>query len=154
MAVCPSCKSEIPAGSRWCAVCHANALGTSSILASPGRRFGAYVLDIMIPMFAFFMMLGLAGVSKSFGIGFLLFLGYGIWALRLFSHGTTPGKKMLGMRVIKESGEDARFGTMFLREVIGKAISAMILSLGFIWIFLDRDRQGWHDKLASTYVVQ
>jgi uncharacterized RDD family membrane protein YckC len=123
-------------------------------LASPGRRFGAHILDVAIPMFAFLSMLGIAGVSKSFGVGFLLLMIYAVWAFRLFSKGTTPGKKLLGMRVIKESGEDARFGTMFFREVIGKAISGMILSLGFIWIFLDRDRQGWHDKLASTYVVE
>jgi uncharacterized RDD family membrane protein YckC len=154
MAACPSCSSEVPAGSRWCPVCHANALGMGGHLASPGRRFGAYVLDIAIPMFAFFTMLGIAGASKSVGVGFLLLMAYAIWAFRLFSRGTTPGKRLLGMRVVKESGENARFGTMFFREVIGKAISAMILSLGFIWIFLDRDRQGWHDKLASTYVIQ
>jgi uncharacterized RDD family membrane protein YckC len=98
-------------------------------------------------------MLGLAGASRSFGLGFLLFVAYMIWAIRLFSQGTTPGKKMLGMRVVKESGEGAGFIVMLVREVIGKAISGAIFALGYFWILLDKDRQGWHDKLVSTYVV-
>jgi uncharacterized RDD family membrane protein YckC len=118
------------------------------------RRLTAFALDIAIPTFAFILMLGLAGASKSFGLGFILFVAYAIWAIRLFSQGTTPGKKMLGMRVVKESGEGAGFGVMLIREVIGKAISAAIFSLGYFWILLDRDRQGWHDKLVSTYVVE
>ncbi len=35
----------------------------------------------------------------------------------------------------------------------GFASSAMVLSMGFLWIPFARDRQGWHDKLGSTYVV-
>ncbi len=29
-----------------------------------------------------------------------------------------------------------------------------MLSLGFIWIAFDSKRQGWHDKIAGTYVVR
>ena len=43
---------------------------------------------------------------------------------------------------------------MLIRELIGKAISGMILLLGFLWILFDQDNQGWHDKLVSTYVVE
>jgi len=49
---------------------------------------------------------------------------------------------------------NAGFFIMLIREWIGKAIiSGMIFSLGFLWILFDRDNQGWHDKLVSTYVV-
>lgn len=154
MAMCPSCNNEVPAGFRWCSVCHSSVAGSDTKLASPGRRLGAFMLDVAIPMFAILFMLGLAGVSKSFFLGFLLFVGYIIWAVRLFSRGTTPGKSLLGMRVVKEAGPAAGFGTMLLRETIGKWISGLIFSLGYLWILFDKDRQGWHDKLASTYVVQ
>jgi uncharacterized RDD family membrane protein YckC len=43
---------------------------------------------------------------------------------------------------------------MFVREWVGKLISGMLLSLWYLWVLLDRDRQGWHDKLASTYVIE
>jgi len=154
MKECPSCNSEVAAGSRWCSVCHSSATGSSDRLASPGKRLGAFVLDVSIPVFALILMLGVAGVSRSLGFGFLLFVAYAIWAIRLFAKGTTPGKKLLSMRVIKEGGEGAGFGLMLVREVIGKAISGLIFCLGYLWILFDRDRQGWHDKLVSTYVVE
>ncbi|HNR59128.1 MAG TPA: RDD family protein [Methanothrix sp.] len=25
--------------------------------------------------------------------------------------------------------------------------------LGYIWVLFDKKRQGWHDKIAGTYVV-
>lgn len=71
----------------------------------------------------------------------------------LFSRGTTPGKNLLGMRVIKEDGQHAGFLTMLIRECIGKWISGLVFALGFLWILFDRDNQGWHDKLMSTYVI-
>ncbi len=164
MSACRSCNADLPAGSRWCPICHAGQRGESAArLASPAKRLGAYFLDGLIPFVAFISMLGVAGVGAATGseagagIGGLLFvvlfLGYLVWALMLFAKGTTPGKNMLGMRVVKEGGERAGFGMMLVREWIGKVISGMILGLGFLWILLDKDRQGWHDKLVSTYVV-
>jgi uncharacterized RDD family membrane protein YckC len=105
-------------------------------LASPGKRLPAYVLDLAIPVFVLLSILGVgAGLSSSgSGIGgqvaVLLSIGYGIWALTLFARGTTPGKRLLGMHVVKEGGEAAGFGRMFLRELIGKVISALVFSLG------------------------
>ena len=44
---------------------------------------------------------------------------------------------------------------MLFREVIGKfIISSIVFGLGFLWIVLDKENQGWYDKLMSTYVVQ
>jgi len=134
-------------------------------LASPVKRLGAYCLDLLVPLVALFLILVVAGgVGAAAGteegpgvglfLGFLLFVAYIIWAFVLFARGTTPGKKLLGMRVVKEDGSNAGFLTMLIREWIGKAISGLILSLGFLWILFDRDNQGWHDKLMRTYVVQ
>jgi len=165
MTSCPSCNLQVAAGSRWCGVCHANVVDSSvGRLASPGRRLAAHFCDLAIPAFALFTILGVAGAGlatgSDAGIGlggltaFVLFIAYIVWALRLFSRGTTPGKNALGMRVVKESGSAAGFGTMLLREWIGKWLSSLVLGLGFLWILFDKDRQGWHDKLGSTYVVQ
>ena len=33
-------------------------------------------------------------------------------------------------------------------------VSALPLYLGFLWIALDRRKQGWHDKIARTIVDQ
>ena len=83
-----------------------------------------------------------------------LFLASLVTALVLFSRGTTPGKKLLGLRVINEDGTPARFMTMLLREWVGKRLSGMVVGVGFLWIVFDKDNQGWHDTLMSTYVTE
>lgn len=166
MASCPVCHAEVAPGLRWCPICHANVLNPAvGRLASPGKRLGAYFVDFVVPIGALFFILGIGGLGTAAGgqragggLGCLLvsglLLAYLIFAIRLFAQGTTPGKKALGMRVIKEDGSSAGFGTMLFREWIGKVISGLVFLLGYIWILLDKDRQGWHDKLASTYVVE
>jgi uncharacterized RDD family membrane protein YckC len=167
MSICPGCRREAPVGSRWCGICHSNLLDASvGQLASPVRRLFAHGFDIAIPIFSLITILGVAGASAvatgsetgaGFGmlVGFALLIAYVVWAITLFAQGTTPGKNLLGLRVVKETGEHAGFWAMLVREWIGKWwISQLILGLGFVWILLDRDRQGWHDKLMSTYVVQ
>ena len=171
MASCVRCDSEVPAGSRWCRICHVNVVRPEvGQLASPGKRLAAYVLDLVIPLAGLFVMIplvaggaGVAGVAAGFGeeavgaaavvVLFALLGVYLVRALVLFARGTTPGKWVLRMYVFKESGQRAGFFTMLFREWIGKWISAVVLYLGFLWILFDPDRQGWHDKLASTYVA-
>ncbi len=161
MASCPSCQAEVAPGTRWCSLCHANTVAPEvGKLAAPGARFVSYVLDLMIPAFAFFMIvMATAGSAESGSavgglVALALLIGYIFWAFKLFANGTTPGKRVLSLWVVKENGKAAGFGTMLFREWIGKFISGMIFSLGFLWILFDKENQGWHDKFASTYVVK
>ncbi len=66
----------------------------------------------------------------------------------------TPGKHLLGMRVIKGARRRCRFLTMLGRDWIGKWIAGMVLALGYVRILIDREHQGWRDKLLATYVVE
>jgi hypothetical protein len=66
--------------------------------------------------------------------------------------GQTLGKLMLDLKVISADGSAVSSKTAFLRY-IGYIISGAVLSLGFVWVELDKKRQGWHDKIAQTYVV-
>ena len=67
--------------------------------------------------------------------------------------GQTPGKILLGLRVVQTTGDPMTFGVAFLRWV-GYIISAAGICLGFIWIIFDRKKQGWHDKIAGTVVIR
>lgn len=67
--------------------------------------------------------------------------------------GRTPGKMLLGLRVIQASGEPMTPGIAFLRWV-GYLISGLLLCLGFLWVAIDRRKQGWHDKIAATVVIR
>jgi hypothetical protein len=60
---------------------------------------------------------------------------------------------ILDIKVIRTDGSSISWKEALLRY-IGFIISTIPLFLGFIWIFFDSKRQGWPDKIASTYVVQ
>jgi len=65
----------------------------------------------------------------------------------------TPGKMLIRARIV-----DARTGGkpttgQLIGRYLGYYVSTLPLFLGFIWIALDKRKQGWHDKLARTVVV-
>jgi uncharacterized RDD family membrane protein YckC len=66
--------------------------------------------------------------------------------------GQTPGMMLLGLRVVSTDGGHVTFWRAVLR-LLGYIISIMLLFIGFFWVLADDRRQGWHDKLAKTYVV-
>lgn len=65
----------------------------------------------------------------------------------------TLGKRLLGLKVVALDGKGLSILESFFRSST-KIASYMAFSLGFIWILFDPARQGWHDKLARTYVVR
>ena len=159
-SVCRSCGAMLAPATKWCGNCHASAIpGVIGTLATPGRRLAAYLLGSVVPVGAVATAFGVAyGVTRDqLMAGFIaagLAIAYIGWACTLYAHGTTPAKTMLGMDVIDEHGHLAGFGRMLVREWPGKMISHLVMYLGFIWILIDKDRQCWHDKLVSTYVVK
>jgi uncharacterized RDD family membrane protein YckC len=88
-------------------------------------------------------------ISSAAGI-VTLFYVLGFWAMA----GGTPGKIMLGMRIVGPDGSTngIGWGRAILR-FLGSIVSAFPCYLGYIWIIIDKDKQGWHDKIAGTYVV-
>ena len=70
------------------------------------------------------------------------------------TYGATVGKMILGLKVVDTNGQKIGFGKAALREVVGKWISGLVFGLGYIWVAFDPKKQGWHDKLAGTYVVK
>ncbi len=68
--------------------------------------------------------------------------------------GQTPGKMAVGIKVVDAQGNRVGLGVAAIREILGKTLSALALYIGFLWIAWDRKKQGWHDKIASTYVVK
>jgi uncharacterized RDD family membrane protein YckC len=65
----------------------------------------------------------------------------------------TPGKLLTGIEIV-----DANTGsTMSLGQAFGRYFAYILallpLGLGLIWVAFDKNKQGWHDKLARTYVL-
>jgi uncharacterized RDD family membrane protein YckC len=67
--------------------------------------------------------------------------------------GATPGKLALGMKIVDaRTGQPPTLARLALR-FLGYFVSALPLYLGFLWAAVDRRKQGWHDKIARTIVI-
>lgn len=114
----------------------ASVLPTGVQASSKGRRFLAMLLDgaLMIVTLVF---------------------GWVIWALIVHKDGQTPGKRLMGMRIVRtDTGVAASWGYTFLREWIVKSfIGNITLGIGYLWILWDKDRQTLYDKVMGTIVV-
>ena len=51
------------------------------------------------------------------------------------------------------SGNKPTTGQFILRYV-GYFVSILPLCLGFIWVGIDKRKQGFHDKIANTVVIR
>lgn len=79
-----------------------------------------------------------------------------IAAILLFWHyrSATPGKMMMGLRIVDaDTHGPVPFGRLVLR-LLGYIVSMLPLFLGFIWVAFDKRKQGFHDKIARTVVLQ
>ncbi|MDT8340111.1 MAG: RDD family protein [Longimicrobiales bacterium] len=81
----------------------------------------------------------------------------GIWSLYFtavvtLSNGYTPGKRALGIRVVRLDGEPFTWWTAFERAG-GYAAGFATGLLGFAQVFWDPNRQCVHDRIVGTAVV-
>ncbi|MCX8012035.1 MAG: RDD family protein [Desulfobacterota bacterium] len=67
--------------------------------------------------------------------------------------GQTIGKMVCGLKVIGTEGEIISARRAFFRW-LGYVISFYTFFLGFFWIVIDPNKQGWHDKIAKTLVIR
>jgi len=69
--------------------------------------------------------------------------------------GATPGKMVLGLKVVDmESRGNLSYLQTFLREVIGKSLSAFLLLGGYLIAGFRSDKRALHDLLFGTQVVE
>jgi|TARA_Y100000310_G_scaffold189730_1_gene189695 uncharacterized RDD family membrane protein YckC len=117
-------------------------------------RVGAAILDSLI--------FGLGGAILTLIFSFLigweissLIMQIAVVVVVIYMDGTlggTPGKLILGMKIVKEDGSYIGIPKAIFRY-IGKIISTLILFLGHLMIAWDKRKQGLHDKIAGTFVV-
>ena len=65
----------------------------------------------------------------------------------------SPGKYLIRAKIVDaETLGPASSGQLLLR-MVGYVPSGLVFGLGFLAVFSDPRRQGWHDKMAGTLVV-
>jgi uncharacterized RDD family membrane protein YckC len=113
-----------------------------------GVRFGLAALGAVLvvsPRFVHALGLGIRWVASV-----LLVPAYHVlfWTIA----GKTPGKWLLGLRIVTSEGGPIRPGRALLRFV-GLTISIAPLLAGVLAIAFNARRRAWHDRIAGTLVV-
>lgn len=78
------------------------------------------------------------------------FLVYPVIANWMFK--STVGKRIMNLQVVDVGGQNVGLSRLLVRHVC-YLVSAPVLLMGFISVLFDDSSQGWHDKIAGTYVT-
>lgn len=127
------------------------------------RRFAAFFIDRFVIWFVLLLLLfrsvdlDMYDISNLFS-GYTLFIEliimiYFVYFESISSYKATIGKKLLGMQVVNEQYEKITPQISAIRYFT-KYLSMLVLGFGFIAIAFNDKKQGWHDKVAGTYVIK
>ncbi|MCA9370050.1 MAG: RDD family protein [Pseudomonadales bacterium] len=86
----------------------------------------------------------------------LLLLGYLYEPFFLSRFGATPGKMLVGLRVVKDDAKHTllSFQDAFFRTAFCKTITAGSFGFGLFRASKYEKKQAWHDEMAGTVVLQ
>jgi uncharacterized RDD family membrane protein YckC len=91
-------------------------------------------------------------------MAFLTFAGMGLaTAYFVVFHGTegkTIGKWLLGLRVVGADQGLITYRQALLRWIGTVGFGFVSFGLSFLWILWQREKRGWHDFSAHTWVIR
>lgn len=151
----------------YCAACRPE-LHAVAVVPEPaeaagfGHRLAAYLFDgLVLDGVRSLVMAGLGwelqpaqgeGLARFLLLAALLSAIYHVFCWVRF--GATPGKALLGLRVVR-TGDD---GPVSVRAAMlrwgGYLLSSLPFGYGFIAMLSDPERRTWHDRLSGTRVVR
>lgn len=161
----------------------AEAAGRELHPAPLGRRIAAFVIDVAIPAMVAVAVIAIGtavGVGGGFqeltdlgrdmaaerssewgALQVLAVLSLGLawlwWIVGLavseWRHGRTPGKALMGLRVVTEEGIALSFGQAVVRNLT-RVFSGPLQIIDWAWALLDSRRQRAVEKLAHTMVIR
>lgn len=154
MPFCRKCGNQVAEDAKFCEKC-GNQLKIQNSKGDFGTRVIAYLIDgilIGIPTNILYFWT----IDEDFAptAGLISILVPVIYFTYYFgTTGQTCGKKWMNLKVVSIDGTPLTYSKGFLRY-IGYWVSIITLGLGFLWIIKDANKQGFHDKIAGTYVVK
>jgi uncharacterized RDD family membrane protein YckC len=140
-------------------------------VAGLGSRFLAWLIDIQL-MLAAFLFVGIYAqvwefAREGFGIAIFLVITFAVqWSYFVLWewlwHGQTPGKRLVGIRVIDWEGSSISFGQAATRNVLRVAdglplltpgLMPVLYGVGFLVAACNREQRRLGDLAAGTLVV-
>ena len=158
-SIAPLAQDEIPAEPRW---------------GGFFRRVGAFLIDIGMILLLSALMVAMSYAGYKVGLAAheraitwnnaapLMSLMTVAWmALTTIyfvtfhgMEGKTVGKWLLGLRVVGVGQRPISYRRALLRWIGTVGLGGASLGLAFLWILWQREKRGWHDLLARTWVVR
>jgi len=136
------------------------------------RRSSAFLVDLVVLALLTLLLVFLSALGYRVGLAahrssisweleeglFVVLLG--AWVLLVCGYfvvlhgfdGRTVGKWLFGLRVVGAGQKPVTFGQALIRWLVA-ALTAPLL-LGHLRILWHRERRGWHDLLAGTWVIR
>ncbi len=130
------------------------------VLAGFWVRFAASILDAawILPSSFLLALGGMAlkgGDDLSPGADVLLNVIFGtIVVLFWVTRGATPGKWILGLRVVDGATGGVPPWPRLVLRYAGYLVSAVAFCLGYLWMIWNPRRRCWHDMMAGTLVIR
>ena len=128
-------------------------------VAGPVPRALAWTIDFLLRLTVYLVLLIALGRTGKLGVGMLALVTFIMeWWYPVFFEtlyrGQTPGKRMMGLRVLHDNGTPVGVSASVVRNLL-RAVDFMPLfyALGLLAMFLDRDFRRLGDMAAGTIVV-
>jgi uncharacterized RDD family membrane protein YckC len=115
-------------------------------------RVVAYLIDAVL-LYIVQYILGLILQDAGGIVSLVVQIAYFVYFWSGQGGGQTVGMRVFGLRVIRTDGSALTITQAAIRWV-GLLVSFLCLAIGVIWVAFDANKQGWHDKIASTYVLK
>ena len=135
-----------------------------------GARLVAYIIDVIVVgvVTSVIVLVGVAvalagAINDSAGVAVIgaLFIALAVIVVMLAyfpwfwaRSGATPGMQAMGIMVVRDADGGPVSGSQAVLRLIGYWVSGAVFYLGYIWIFVDPRRRGWHDLIAGTVVIR
>lgn len=113
-------------------------------VARPGRRFAALFIDWALCLLIAYGLLSGGRAQSASNWTLLVFTVLSV--LTVGTVGFTPGKRLLGLRVVSEGG-----GRMTLPRAVVRTVLLVLVIPAVVW---DRDGRGLHDRLSRSVQVR
>ena len=138
--------------------------------AGYGARLIAYIVDgilvgvaVLVAIIVLALVAGAlsnSGSDTAAGLtGLFILLAVPVITIGYFPYfwargGQTPGMRMVRIRVVRDRDGGPLTGGQAVIRLIGLWIAGAVFYLGYIWVFIDGRRRGWHDLIAGTVVIE
>lgn len=125
-----------------------------------GKRAVAVIIDAIIMFVVAYVLAMFTGSTTEDGFqmnggpAFLLFfISFAYYIVLEATMGGTLGKKILGIKIVKQDGTPMDWQASIIRNVMRIIDGLFVYLVGAIVIWTSKDRQRLGDKVAHTLVV-